>query len=627
MNGALKVFDKVSGFVSSGAGFIAGVALLAMVFIASYEVIMRKFFNAPTYWSIELITIMVVWFAFMTLGLVQRRGRHIHVDILVGSLSPRTRTIFSLATLTITLVCVILLGYYSWGSFARSLAIGETSGTIWNTPLAMMKFALPFGCIVLGVELVFQIFSSGYSLASESLKKSDGWRDNPLILIPIFLTLLGVSIWLLSVVPVAGLILMLMTLLFAGVPIFASLILVGMAGLFLNFGGSLALTQVPSVIYATVGQFGIAALPLFMVAGYLLEKGGVGEDIYDLFSKFVGHWPGGLAITTILACAFFAAICMSSVAVAATMCLLALPALKRRKYSDTLSYGVIGAGATLGIMIPPGGTMILYALVTGESMGQVMIAGILPGLMIVIMFSIYSVIKCQRTGAYEKEQVWSWKDRWDSLKRASWGILTPVIIIVGIFTGIFTVLESAAIAALYSLVMVLARRRIKFRDLPTVLSECGIMASMILIIMAGALTMGRFMTLLRVPQTVMDAVIAANLPDWGVMAAIMLLLIVLGLFLECASVMMITLPVLYPLVTGLGFSGVWFAVMMTLNMEMALITPPVGLNLYVIQGISGAKLSSVLKGVLPFFIIMALGLVILYFFPQISLVLPNMMAS
>lgn len=625
MRTALRAFDKASGYLSSVGGFTAGMILLVMVFIVVFEIVSRRAFNAPTVWSIELVTFLLIWFGFMTLGFTQRARRHVHVDLLIGSFSPRTATVWSLVTLSITLVFTIALAYYSWDSFWRSLAIGQTTTTPWGPPLWPVKLALPFGCFLLGLQLIFDIASAGYKLATERLERRSGWRDNPFIMLAAFLVILGFSFWLLLTVPVAGLVVMLLLLLFAGVPIFASLGLIGMIGLFLHFGGSLAVTQVPGIVFGSIGNFTLAALPLFILAGFVVQMSGAGEELYDLFNKWIGHWPGGLALATILAAAFFSAITISSVACAATIGLIALPSLMKRKYKDSFSYGVVGAGATLGIMIPPSATMILYAAVTEESLGQLLMAGLLPGIVIVIMFGIYAAIYCRRTGAYEKGQAYSWKERFVALKKAIWVLLIPVIIIAGIFSGVVTVLECGAVASLYTIIMVLVRRKIKVTQLPRMLTECGVTAGFLLIIIAGALTMGRFMTLLEVPQMALGAISTANLAPWVVMVAIMLLLVVLGLFLEVGSVMMITLPILYPLITALGFNGIWFAVLMTLNMEMALITPPVGLNLYVIQGIAKSRLAPVIRGIVPFFLIMVIGLIIIYLFPQLSLAVPNLM--
>ncbi len=309
----------------------------------------------------------------------------------------------------------------------------------------------------------------------------------------------------------------------------------------------------------------------------------------------------------------------------ATIGLIALPALTKRKYRKSFSYGLVGSGSTLGIMIPPSGTMILYAAVTEESMGKLLIAGIIPGLLLVMMFVLYTFLYAWRTRAYEKEIAPSWNERWRALGNAVWVILVPLLIVAGLFTGVFTVLECGAVAAIYTIAMVLLRRKVRLRDMPRLMTECGLNAGFILIIIAGALTMGRFITLLRLPQMAMSAITDLSLSPGMVILAMMILLAVLGLFLEVASVMMITLPILYPIVMKMGFDGIWFAVLMTLNMEMALITPPVGLNLYVIQGITGSRLAPIIKGMLPFYLLMLLGMIILYTFPRLSLFLPGLL--
>ena len=627
-----RIIGTAAGCLSSIGGFGAGLMLMVILFVVVYEVAMRKFFNAPTMWSIELVTIIMVWFGFLTLGMCQKQGRHVHVDLIISRFSPRTSILWRFIPLTLALFFVVLLVHTSWADFWDSYKLGETTATIWAPVIWPMKLALPVGGLILGFQILADMLENFRTLATKAWAKDHNqvqaaarrW-DNPLLLSIVFLVLMALSAWLFVSHTLAGLILMLLVMLAAGVPIFVSLGLIGMAGLYFHFGGSLALTQVPNIIHGSLGNFTLAALPLFILAGFILQGSGAGEELYDLFGKWIGPLPGGLGLATILSCAFFAAISISSVATVATIGLIALPSLIKRKYNDSFSYGLVGSGATLGIMIPPSATMILYAAVTEESMGKLLIAGLLPGIMLVFMFSIYTVFYCWRTGAYEKEEIVSWSERWRALGKAIWVILVPVIIVAGIFSGIFTVLECGAVASLYTIIMVLVRKKIRVRDLPRILSECGLNAGFILIIIAAALTMGRFITLLRVPQLAMSAISSSNLEPGWVILAIMIMLGGLGLFLEVASVMMITLPVLYPIVTGLGFDGIWFAVLMTLNMEMAIITPPVGLKLYVIQGIAQSRLAPIIRGMFPFYFIMLIGMLILYFFPWLSLYLPNLM--
>ena len=633
MKQLVRWIERGSGFLSSASGFVAGMTLVAILFIVLYEIVVRKFFNAPTMWSIELVTFLMVWFGLLTLAMCQKLGRHVHVDLLISRFKPRTAMLWKFAPLTLALVFSLLLVYFSWLDFWGSFKSGETTPSIWAPVIWPMKLALPAGGFLLCIQLVADLLTNAQQVAGrawleggpDGFEEESPWDKTFVQALVLFVALMAVAAWLLVSHPMIGLVVMLLVMLFAGVPIFVSLGLLGMAGLYLHFGGHLAVTQVPNIFHASIGNFTLAALPLFILTGFVLQGSGAGEELYELFSKWIGGLPGGLGLATILSCAFFAAISISSVATVATIGLIALPALTKRKYNESFSYGLVGSGATLGIMIPPSGTMILYAAVTEESMGKLLIAGIIPGFLLVSMFVLYTFLYAWRTRSYEKEVVLSWNERWRALGKAVWVILVPLLIVAGIFTGVFTVLECGAVAAIYTIAMVLVRRKVTLKDIPRILTECGLNAGFILIIIAGALTMGRFITLLRLPQLAMSTITDLSLSPGMVILAMMVLLAVLGLFLEVASVMMITLPVLYPIVIEMGFDGIWFAVLMTVNMEMAIITPPVGLNLYVIQGITQSRLAPIIKGMLPFYLLMLLGMIILYFFPQLSLFLPGFM--
>lgn len=629
MKPIITKIDKWAGRLTVACSFLAGIMLLSMVLIVFFEIVMRRVFDAPTMWSIELVSILMLWFAFLTLAVCQKEKRHVHVDLLVGRMGPDLAKKWRLVPLLFTLVFTLLVVYFSGIEFFESYAIGETSPTIWAPVVWPMLLAVPLGGIVLCIQVLADILTTiqGIDQGHKENRVDNGIHSSHRfpILFFIFALLTAASLVLLNFFPLVGLMLLLLVLLFAGVPIFVTLGLAGITGLFFHFGGSIAVTQMPGIIHATLGNFTLAALPPFILIGFLLQRSGAGEELYELFNKWIGWLPGGLGVSTILSCAFFAAISISSVATVATVGLIAIPSLISRKYKPSFSYGLVGAGATLGIMIPPSGTMILYAMITDESLGKLLIAGILPGMLLVALFIAYTLFYAWRSGAYIKAETPTWSERWRALYNAIWVILVPVIIILGIFSGVFTVLECGAAGALYTFVMLLARKKLTFRQIPAVLSECGINAGFIMIIIAGALIMGRYITLLQVPQSAMAAITAMEMSPGLVVFAIIVLLTILGLFLEVASVMMITLPVIYPVIVGLGYNGIWFAVIMTVAMEMAIITPPVGMNLFVIQGFTSARLQTIVKGVFPFFLIMLLSLFIFYFFPQICLMLPELM--
>jgi len=620
-----RALGKGIDVLSLGSGTFGGIIMLIAAIITCYEIILRYVFNSPTAWTLELTVFILIWFGFISMAFAQREGRHINLDILVNRFSPRTRAIWDGMTMIFTLFFTVIFTYYSYDFLADAVKSHETTLGLFVAPMWVPKLALFAGGTILGLQLVKDIVVKFNTLRTQPLERGQGLQDNPIFLILAFLVVVGIAIWLYQASPVAGLLVLLLTLLFAAVPIFAALAFAGITGIFLLYGGLHGLHAIPNVGFGSLYNFALVCLPLFIIAAQFLVRSGAGNELYDLCDKWFGHFPGGLAVATIIACAIFAAISISSVVVAITIGLVALPALAARKYDKRFSYGVLTAGGTLGIMIPPSGTMIIYSAVTEESLGKLFIAGIIPGIILVAMFAIYTIFFCSRTGGYEKVAPYSWKERFGAFKTAVWGLLAPIIIIGGIYTGIFTVLEAGAVVAIYAVVMSLARKKIKVSQVPEVLRESAVNGGMILVIIVGALIMGLFMTLLQVPNTVVQTVAAANMPGWAVIAVLMLGYIILGMFLEAVSIMMITLPIVYPLIISLGFDGIWFAVLVTLNMEMALVTPPVGLNLYVVKGISGAPIADVVRGVIPFFIIMLIGIVIFAFFPQLSTWLPNIM--
>ncbi len=627
MTKVARALGKGIDALSFGSGTFAGIIMLIAAIITCYEIISRYVFNSPTVWTLEVTIFILIWFGFIAMACAQREGRHIHLDILINRFSPRSRAIWDIVTMVVTLFFIIIFIYYSYNFFLAAVKSHETTLGIFVAPMWLPKLALFAGGTLLGLQLVKDIVVKSNTLQTQPVEKKQGLKDNPIFFIVIFLVMVGVGCWLYQLSPLGGLMVLMLTLLFAGVPIFAALALAGIVGLFSVYGGISALSAIPNVSFGALYNFALACLPLFIIAGQILVDSGTGDELYDLCDKWLGHFPGGLAVATIMTCAIFAAISISSLVVAITIGLVALPALAAHQYNKRFSYGVLTAGATLGIMIPPSGTMIIYSAVTEESLGKLFIAGFIPGLILVAMFTIYTIFFCARAGRYERVKPYTWKQRLDALKTATWGLLVPIIIIAGIYTGIFTVLEAGAVVAIYALIMALARRKIKVSQLPNVLKDSAVNGSLILVIIAGALIMGLFMTLLQVPNTVVNFITAAHIPGWAVIAALMVGYIILGMFLEVLAVMMITLPVVYPLIISLGFDGIWFAVLVTLNMEMALITPPVGMNLYIVKGISGAPITEVVRGVLPFFVIMLIGLVIFAIFPQLSTWLPGLMVK
>ena len=406
-----------------------------------------------------------------------------------------------------------------------------------------------------------------------------------------------------------------------GMPVAFVLMLAGVLGLLLFLGGPAAFMQIPVIAYKTLDDFVLVAVPLYILMSEILLKGRVGNGLFELGSKWLGHLPGGIGIATIFACAIFAAISGSSVATAVTIGAMAIPEMLRRGYARTTVLGAVAAGGTLGILIPPSIPMILYGSITGESVGKLFLSGIVPGVLMTVLFIGYLIFRCRHM---KRQSAASWQERWAVLRENLWGLLLPVLVVGGIYTGLFTPTEAAAVGTFYSLVITFfVYHTVRLQDMGEILADTVKTTSMIFAIMVGAMLFGFILTALQAPQALMALVTDAQVNRWLIFIGINLVLLVLGCVLETVSIILITLPMLYPIVKSLGFDLIWFNAVMLINMELALITPPVGMNLFVIKGISpDSTIGQIIRGSVPFAAIMALEIVLLCLAPQLATWLP-----
>lgn len=417
---------------------------------------------------------------------------------------------------------------------------------------------------------------------------------------------------------------LLLVLLFSGLPVAFALGLSGVAGMVLFLGGEGALAQLPIIGYKSLDDFVLTAVPMYILMSQILLTGKVGNDLFELANKWLRHLPGGLGVATVIACAIFAAITGSSVACAVTIGSIAIPEMLSRGYSRHLVLGTVAAGGTLGILIPPSIPMILYGAITDESIGKLFMSGVVPGVLLTVIFIAIVVYSSRNLPLQEAA---SWDERISSLKKSFWGLLLPVIVVGGIYTGSFTPTEAAGVGTVYSLfITFFVYKTLSIKDLPEILRDTIQTSCMIFAIMIGASLFGFVLTILNAPQALTEYVAELDMGRWAVFVAINILLLFLGCILESISIIFITLPILFPLIMRLGFDPIWFNVVMLLNLELALITPPVGMNLFVLQGISpDSRMTDIIKGVVPFGLAMAAEILILCFFPEIATWLPSVL--
>lgn len=421
----------------------------------------------------------------------------------------------------------------------------------------------------------------------------------------------------------AGFSLFIIFLLVIGMPVAFTLSVAGILGI-IQFVDVSFLSQVPVIAYKTLDSYVLTSVPLYILMSQIMLTGRVGSGLFELGSKWMGHLPGGLGIATIFACAIFAAISGSSVATAVTIGAMAIPEMLKRGYDRKLVVGSVAAGGTLGILIPPSIPMILYGTITDESVGKLFMSGVVPGALLTVLFICYIVF-----ASWDKprEPRSSHAEKMKSLRENIWGLFLPVIIIGGIYTGIFTPTEAAAVGTVYALAITFfVYRSVTIQDMPAILRATIKTSCMIFSIMIGAMLFGYILTILQVPQALMRLVTEGDLNRWIVMLGINIMLLILGCVLETVSIILITLPMLYPIIKALGFDPIWFNVVLLINMELALITPPVGMNLFVIKGISeDSSIQDIIAGTAPFAAIMVFEILLLCFVPEIATWLPSVL--
>jgi len=374
--------------------------------------------------------------------------------------------------------------------------------------------------------------------------------------------------------------------------------------------------------FVIASSYELIVIPLFVLMGNLASISGMSRDLFQAAYAWFGHWRGGLASATIAACAGFAAVSGSSVASAVTMGRVALPEMQRYKYGSRLSTGCIAAGGTLGILIPPSTGFVIYAILTEESIGRLFLAGILPGLLLTALFMVAIYIQCRikpELGPPEK---------FTALRKAGAMVCIVIITIGGIYIGAFSPTEAAGVGAFLSLLLALVRRRVTASAMGDVLLRTVRTTALVFLIIVGAHIFSPFIALTNIPEDLAELLGDQAMPRVAALLIILLTYIILGTFLEGFAMLVLTLPIVHPLILALGYDPIWFGVVMVIVLEMGLISPPVGVNVFVVKGIAGdIPMSDIFMGILPFWLAMGVCLAFLVAFPQIALFLPNTMIN
>jgi len=411
------------------------------------------------------------------------------------------------------------------------------------------------------------------------------------------------------------------------VPIGIAMLLVGIVGFAILNGPTAALAALGTYPYQYAGVYDFAVIPLFVLMGNLGSVSGMARDLYTAAYSWVGHVRGGLAHATVLACAGFAAVSGSSVASAVTMGKVCLPEMDRYKYNPRLATGVIAAGGTLGILIPPSTAFVLYGLLTEQSIGRLLLAGIMPGILLSGLFLLTIAIWMRFKPQFGPPgPVASAAERRKSLARAGPMMTIVFISIGGIYAGVFTPSEAAAVGAALAFGYAIWRRSITRETLATILIETVNTTSLVFLILIGALVFGPFLALSGLPEKIATWLAGLDVPRVMILIIVLAVYVVLGTFLEGFSMLVLTLPIVIPIMQTLGYDLIWFGVLMVIVLEMGLISPPVGINVFIVKGlVPDVPMTEIFTGILPFWIAMLICVALLVVFPEIATFIPNNM--
>jgi tripartite ATP-independent transporter DctM subunit len=421
-----------------------------------------------------------------------------------------------------------------------------------------------------------------------------------------------------------GVLLLLMLL---RMPIGIAMLLVGIVGFAILNGPQAALSALGSYPYQYAAVYDFAVIPLFVLMGNLGSASGMARALYAAAYSWIGHVRGGLAHATILACAGFAAVSGSSVASAVTMGKVCLPEMRRYDYSHRLSTGVIAAGGTLGILIPPSTAFVIYGLLTEQSIGKLLLAGILPGLLLTAIFMITVAVWTRFKPEYgPRGPRASWRERGQSLIGAGPMMFIVLVSIGGIYAGAFSPSEAAAVGAALAFLYALWRRSLSGGNLAKILLETVNTTALVFLILIGALVFGPFLALSGLPEKIAQSLAGLDVPRVVILIMVLAVYILLGTFLEGFSMLVLTLPIVFPIIKALGYDPIWFGVIMVIVLEMGLIDPPVGINVFIVKGlVPDVPMSEIFAGIAPFWFAMMACIAILIAFPEIATIIPDRM--
>ena len=628
MQKLIRAIDKGVDRTLSITGQLTSV-LLVLISLFVFVNVISRLVGLPMPWLFDITCFCLIIFTFLGAAYGLRQGMQINVDILRNHLSAEINAFLDIFIYIISMGFFIILGWTGWEWVHDSFVFGlRTTTAIIKFPKWIIISIIPLGSFFLCLQCLRIVITNIHRL----LKYVPQGPSQKLIhkLFMVFCSLLAAlvlgGILLIYVHPLVGMFFFLLTFLFAGMPVAFALGTMGCLGIYFLFGVS-QFTQIPMTAFQAVNSWPLTAIPLFVLGGILMGESAAAKRIFELVEIWFRRIPSPLIVATILSAGIFCAITGSSVAATATIGTTCLPILYERGYNKRLSIGAV-AGATVGTLIPPSNGFILYGVLVDESVGQLFMAGVFPA---VALFTLYLLYVFLRSFVKKEERVeplppTTWKIKLVALKSAFWGLAAPFIVLGGIYLGIVTPTEAGGILVVYALIIgIFFTRTLKWKQIKTsALGTIGI-SLMVLSIISFASIYSSLIAQHQVIKDLIAAVKASNLSAPGFLVILCLILLFLGMFLEAVAIMMLTLPLIYPIAMALGINSLWLGVFYIINTEIGLMTPPVGLELFILKGIVKEDMATIARSTLPFIFMMLLTLLIMYFLPQLATWLPGTM--
>ena len=595
--------------------WISGSLMAFALMLSFYSVVARYVLHLPLDWSDEISAYAVIWCTFFGISALIKTDQHVRVDLLTGRFSEKRQNILNLFHTLLGLGFVLVVAWGGYLMVKKAHATLITSESHLKFPMYLPFLIMPLGGLLLSFRMVERLVRVGQRLKGQRV-----FRD-PMLFGILVVSACLVYILTLRIDITMALILLLVVMLFAGMPIAFGM---GISSLVcLLFFGMIKMDGIAPKMFWSVNKFILIAIPFFIVSGNLMMKGGLARPLLELGYALLKRIDGGLAIAVMFAAVIFSAISGVSAALAATLGIIAIPWMMEKGYPKRFCMGLIGAGGTLDILIPPSTVLILYGAVSGESISDLYIAGFLPGFILAVAMSIEVWLICRHKGYGRpaSEDRFSWKEVGDKTKKSFWALLMPFIIMGGIYSGIFTVTEASVVAVFYAVFVCFAvYRNIGIKELVLILNDSVVLTSMIYFILMAATLFGFLVTMEQLSDRLLATMVSVDIKPWMFLAIMNIAIFIMGMFLTPGSIILIVLPIVYPILRQLNISGVHFGILMTINMELAFLTPPVGMHLFVMSAVCKESVTEVIKGVFPFLILLFVGLFVITYFPSVSLV-------